>query len=60
MVETGKARLIETHPGDASPICVFEMVAGNTLSLAKPAISREEEQDLIASLRQIIDEEGGL
>jgi hypothetical protein len=26
----------------------------------KPAISQDEEQDLIATLRQIINEEGGL
>jgi hypothetical protein len=46
--------------GDASPVCVSETVAGDTFSLAKPAISREEERDLIASLRQILSEEGGL
>jgi hypothetical protein len=41
MVESGNARLIETRPGDASPICVFETVAGDTFSLAKPAISQK-------------------
>jgi hypothetical protein len=59
MVESGKARLIETRPGD-SPVCVFETMAGDTLTLVKPAISWEEEQDLIATLRQIVNEEGRL
>jgi hypothetical protein len=49
MVESGNARVVETLPGDTSPICVFETMAGDTFSLAKPTISREEEQDLIAS-----------
>ena len=30
MVLDGKARLVETRPGDASPVCVFETVAGDT------------------------------
>jgi hypothetical protein len=60
MVEAGKARVVETLPGDTSPICVYETMAGDTFSLVKPAISQEEEEDLIATLRQIINEEGGL
>jgi hypothetical protein len=30
MVQGGKARLVETRPGDASPVCVFETAAGDT------------------------------
>jgi hypothetical protein len=60
MVEAGKGRLVETLPGDTSPVCVLETIAGDTFSLTKPAISREEERDLVASLRQMLDEEGGL
>jgi hypothetical protein len=56
MVESGKTRLVETRAGD-SPDCMFETVVGKTLSLPRPAISREEEQDLIATLQQIINEE---
>jgi hypothetical protein len=59
MVESGVARLVETQAGD-SPVCVFETMAGDTFSLVKPAISREEELELIASLREILNEEGGL
>jgi hypothetical protein len=59
MIESGKARLVETRPGD-SPVCVFETVAGDTFCLPKPPISRDEEQDLIATLREILSEEGGL
>jgi hypothetical protein len=59
MVVCGRARPVWTRRG-GSPICVSEAIAGDTFSLAKPAISREEERDIIASLRQILTEEGGL
>jgi hypothetical protein len=58
MVETGVARLVETLPGDTAPICVFETVTGETFCLAKAAIGRQEEEELIATLRQLFDEEG--
>jgi len=58
MVESGVARLVETLPGDTAPICVFETVAGDTFSLAKAAISAQEEEELIATLRQLFDGEG--
>jgi hypothetical protein len=37
MVEAGKARLIETRPGEAGTICVFESSAGERFSLARLA-----------------------
>jgi hypothetical protein len=36
MVEAGKAKLIETRPGEAGTICVFESAAGERFSLARP------------------------
>jgi hypothetical protein len=33
MVEAGKARLIETRPGEAGTICVFESSAGEVFPL---------------------------
>ena len=60
MVQAGEARLVETRPGDASPVCVFETVAGDTFSIAKPRITKEQEADLIDHIRDILEEEGGL
>ena len=60
MVLDGKARLVETRPGDASPVCVFETVAGDTFSMAKPRITKEQEAALIDHIRDILEEEGGL
>jgi len=40
MVEDGKARLVETRAGDASPVCVFGTIAGDTFSIAKPRITK--------------------
>ncbi len=59
MVESGVARLVETLPGDSAPICVFETVMGDTFSLPKAAISPQEEEELIATLRQVFDGQGG-
>ncbi len=60
MVLDGKARLVETRPGDSSPVCVFETVAGDTFSIARPRITKEQEAALIDTIRDILEEEGGL
>jgi hypothetical protein len=43
MVETGKARLVETVPGENGPVCTFESSAGERFSLTKPAMTEEME-----------------
>ena len=43
MVQDGKAHLVETRPGDASPVCVFDTVSGDTFTVAKPRITKEQE-----------------
>jgi hypothetical protein len=43
MAEAGKARLVETVPGENGPVCVFESSAGERFSLAKPAMTKEQE-----------------
>ena len=60
MVQAGKARLVETRPGDAPPICVFKTVAGDTFSIAKPRMTKEQEAALIDTIRDILEEEGGM
>jgi hypothetical protein len=59
IVESGKARLAETHPGD-SPLCIFETIAGDTFSLPNLTISCEEVQASSPPLRQMFHEEGVL
>jgi hypothetical protein len=66
MVEAGKARLVETTPGEAGQVCVFprrgpmgETVAGEQFGLARPALSQEAEAEVREIVREILGEEGG-
>ncbi len=56
MVESGKMKLTATVPGESSPICMFETVAGDTFSVPRPSMSPEQEVELIAVLRTILEE----
>ena len=58
MVEAGKATLVETRPGDAGRICVFESSAGERFSLVRPEMSEEREAQILERLREILGEEG--
>ncbi|HET6443393.1 MAG TPA: hypothetical protein VFI27_02345 [candidate division Zixibacteria bacterium] len=60
MVEAGKMRLVDTVPGEASPISVFESAAGESFSVARPPMSQEEEAEVKAMLREILKDEGML
>ena len=60
MVEAGKMRLVDTVPGEASPISVFESAAGESFSVARPPMSQEEEAEVITVLRDILNDEGML
>lgn len=60
MVETGKMRLVDTLPGETSPICVFETFVGDTFRVPHPPMNREEEAEVIALLRDILKDEGML
>jgi hypothetical protein len=60
MVEAGKAKLIETRPGEAGTICVFESAAGERFSLlgllyeeSDPARAVEMMSVLVAYEREI-------
>ena len=48
-------QLLETIPGDSSPINVFETVAGDAFSIPQPSITKEQESELLDLLR---DSEG--
>ncbi len=41
MVEAGKARLVETVPGESGPVYAFESSAGEQFSLARPVMTAE-------------------
>ncbi|UCC53013.1 MAG: hypothetical protein JSV68_03420 [Anaerolineaceae bacterium] len=58
MAKADKMRLVDRIPGEASVICVFESSAGETFSVARPPMSQEEEAEVIAVLREILDDEG--
>ena len=60
MVEAGKMRLVETVPGEVSPICVFDSVAGESFSVARLQMGQEEEAETIVALREILKDEGML
>jgi hypothetical protein len=54
--------LIETIPGDVGPLSTlstFETVARDRFSIVKPAITLDEEANLIEQLREILDDEMG-
>ena len=58
MVESGKMRRVEVLPSETTPIHVFQTVAGDTFSVPRPPMSQEQEDALLAMLREILDEEG--
>lgn len=58
MVEIGKLRLVDTLPGETSPICVFETFIGDTFSVPCPSMNQEEEVEVIAMQRDILKDEG--
>jgi len=60
MVEGGQATIIATSPGESGPICTFQTAVGDVFSLNKPPLTAEHEEEIRETLRQILDDEGGL
>jgi hypothetical protein len=60
MVEAGKACLVAVEPGENGAVCVFESSAGEQFSLARPAITAEQEAAVKEMLREILRDEGWL
>jgi hypothetical protein len=58
MVEAGKARLIETTPGEGGTICTFESAAGEHFNVTRPAMSEEVGAWLMERVREILGEVG--
>jgi hypothetical protein len=58
MVESGKAKLVSTIPGDTGLLCTFKTATGEYISLAKPLLGDEQEREVKAWLRQILEEKG--
>jgi hypothetical protein len=57
MVKLGKLRVANTLPGQISPICVFETVAGDTFSVERPLVSQAEEIIAIPTIREAFQDE---
>ncbi len=60
MVEAGKAKVIKTEPGETGSMCTFETVAVDVFTVLKPAMDEETEAAMMETLREILNEEGGL
>lgn len=60
MVQAGKMRLVRKVAGEQGKIYVFETTVGDTFSVARPAINKEQEAALIDVLREILKEEEGV
>ncbi len=50
--------LVKTVSGETSDICAFESIAGETFSVVRPAMSPEQEAEMMVLLREILDDEG--
>jgi hypothetical protein len=59
MVESGKMRLVETIPGESGPYCIFETIAGDRFSVAKPPMDKETEAGWVEQLKAILEDDEG-
>jgi len=58
MVESGKAKLVETIPGDEGTICHFETVAGDSFAIKRPVMSQNQEAEILEAINEILRDEG--
>ena len=58
MVESGKAQLVETIPGDEGIICHFETVAGDSFAIKRPVMSQNQEAEILEAINEILRDEG--
>lgn len=57
MVEAGNATLIQSDPGETGLMCTYRIVTGDVITLLKPKMTEAEEADMLAKIRQILDDE---
>jgi hypothetical protein len=55
MAAAGKISLVQSCPGENGMICVFESPAGERFTLAKPAMTKEQEATVKAMLKVILE-----
>lgn len=58
MAQAGKMRLVKKVAGESGQIYVFKTIVGDKFSVARPAISKEQEAALIDVLQEILKDEG--
>ncbi len=52
--------MVETVPGEGGEVCAFETTVGDTFTVTKPQVTKEQEAAVIEMLREILEEAGGL
>lgn len=57
MVEAGKMQVVDTIPTDTIPLCDFITITGDSFAVHRTSITEAEEQQLIAALREILQDE---
>jgi len=57
MIESGEMNLVKTMPADDRELCYFETSAGEAFAIRRPAITKEQEEGVIETLREILRDE---
>ena len=57
MVEIGELPLVDTRPGESTPLYVFETSAGARFSVPRPDITPQQEVEILDALRDILQDE---
>ena len=57
MVELSEIHLVETLPGESTPLYVFETSAGDRFSGPRPDINPQQEVEILDALRDILQDE---
>jgi hypothetical protein len=60
MAQAGVMRLVEKVPSENGVVCVFATTSGDHFGVRRPAMTREQEAELIDTLRDILQDEGSL
>ena len=58
MLEAGDMKLLKSMPGDKGELCYFETSTGEAFTIPRPAITAEQEAEVIETLREILRDEG--
>ena len=57
MVEIGAMHLVETLPGESTPLYVLETSAGDRFTVPRPDSTPQQELEILDALRDILQDE---